>query len=102
LADCDGGYEKSEKCDPIFGLGDRERAERRQEEKLKQATPSNEASTAGFDPQAVATKRTIKSSDSATVVGLTWPPKNFEGGSRRSNNNDGHYVTGELLMDQRL
>jgi len=65
-----------------FRARDRERAERRQEEKLKQATPSNEASTR-VDPQAVATKRTIKSSDSATVVGLTWPPKTLRR-SRRS------------------
>ena len=39
--------------------------------KLKQATASRDANIAGLDPQAVARKSTISSSDNATVVGLT-------------------------------
>jgi hypothetical protein len=38
--------------------------------KLKHAAPSSEAKTAGFGPQAVATKRIISKNVSATVVGL--------------------------------
>ena len=45
--------------------------------KLKHTTPSRDATTAGREPQAVATKRTIKRKQSATVVGLALAPSSF-------------------------